>query len=111
MTVQFLRAFTRNAGAGTNYLRLSLNHKQTLKLINLRNATTAWLRSNVVITWVGAANDDLNTMTLVSGIIQCGDKDVHWEGEIKLDSPYIDILATFFNCEVGDVLFLTVGFE
>lgn len=109
--MQFARAFTHEATAGTNYLRLSLKQGDTLRIINCLNSITAFLRCEAVMTKQGAENTEGNTLSFLNARIQTGLKDVHWEGKIKLEEPYTDVLATFFDCEAGDDIFLTVGYE
>ena len=75
------------------------------------NEVTHWGIANIVIAKDGSENTDGNTIALVHNRVQNGNKDLHWEGEIKISGQYTIVRATFFNCTASDPINLTVGIE
>jgi len=108
--MQFSRK-SKAAGSGDNYLSISLRTGDTLKVINMLNATTEFLLSTCELTKQDALTTDPSTIALFHKIIQCGLKDVHWEGNIEMGTHYKVVRGLFHSCTAADAIYLTVGYE
>jgi len=106
----YARTF-KTAGAGDNFLSVTLPSGSVLKIVNVLNNTTGWLRTTAMVCKAEGPDDDPETISLFHRAIQPAIKDVHWDGEIKLKSPYTLIRAALVDCQAGDLLALTVGYE
>jgi len=109
--MEYLRRFTLSASAGENFLYIELPSGKTLRVVNLQNGTTAWLRCGIYLGNLNLLEAAHENISLVDRVIQCGIKDVHWEGEIKLKTPYLRVEGKFEDCEAGDNIYMTVGYE
>ena len=108
--MEYLRAY-EIADAGDNFLHLMLPSGSKLKIVNVKNATSPWLVTSSYVTRPNAEEQSPDTISLKDRIIQCGLKDVHWEGDLNLSIAYSRVEAKIEGCTVGDVIALTVGFD
>lgn len=97
------------AAAGTNYITFMLPIGSILKKVNALNSTKPWQKTTIQIGEHESGTG--RALSLLHNVPQPGDRDLNWEGEMQISSPFIYVGAVFNGCDASDALTLTVGYE
>lgn len=106
-----LQRATKTADAGNNYLKVELEAGSILKVVNLYNETTPFLKATADIRKVGAPDVAVRTIALFHSAIQPANKSIHWEGDIELSEDFIVISGSFLGCTASDKIHMVVGYD
>lgn len=98
------------ATAGTNTVLLGLSTTSRLRTIRIVNETKGFTTISAELVKRGDRTTT-NTVGLINRVIQPGDRDVGWDGDIIITPDFPDIRATFFDADLADVLVITCGVE
>ena len=106
-----LQRATKTASAGNNYLKIQLEAGDKLRVVNLFNETTQWLKATADIRKVGAPDVAVRTIALFHSAIQPANKSIHWEGNIELSDDFIVVSGSFLGCTASDKIHMVVGYD
>lgn len=96
--------------AGTNRFNLGLSVGLRLRYIRVINETKGWTTISANLARRGDITTT-NTVGVINRVIQAGNRDVAWDGDVLITDDYPDVSAEFLDADAGDVLVITVGVE
>lgn len=96
--------------AGTNRFNLGLSAGLRLRYIRIINETKSWTTLSANLARRGDVTSNI-TVGLINRVIQAGNRDVTWDGDVLITDDFPDISADFFDADAGDTLILTAGVE
>ena len=80
-----------------------------LKNVNLYNRNRGWNRCTIAIIRHGAPSTSSESIALRHSIVQCGLKNVSWQGDIHLETDYRVVQGVILNPTAADVIAMVVG--
>ncbi len=101
---------TLPATAGTNRWNLGLSRGDRLRFIRIINETKGWTTLSASLARRGDVTST-ETVGLINRVIQAGNRDVKWDGDVIIEDALTDITAEFLDADLADTLVLTLGVE
>ncbi len=81
-----------------------------LRTIRVINETKGWTTVSASLARQGDTTTSM-TVGLINRVIQAGNRDVKWDGNLVIADELIALSVEFLNADLGDTLVATVGFE